>query len=477
MDFFALSLCVAQRENEVVANTWRLRRASSEYHLRRRQHALPPRLSIQNGPLHVMLQLLVRSVCSMDSVGPTAVKTVCSSTCSQLWNLTRATGAVTVSIQYRLKFFGFFSTGVVPPILGLRDQRLALQWVRDNAPAFGGDRNHVMIYGSSAGGASVAGHLVLPESAGLFHAAAIESPGGHQGWMPGTQRTDDDWMSTKMVVMFSTQLATSLGCGTPSNLTCLRAIDMQTLSAAAGKLRFAPALAREGSYPLGLIRRGEYTRVPTIVGGQSCESCIHAKAALGPYEPTGRPISKASFDAALLKAGFNGTMLSASGQNESGVSPELLEVWYAKRIATEGRWRTFARILSDSGHACSAALHAQALGATSSSVWRYFFEFKKPGSGVPGACHGAQRTWVNAAVRTTTPSQLDLEQSMANWWSSLGARGNPNGPFESVEWTAYVPGVSDDAMFLDAQPGLPAMNASVDTKREECEHWKGYLGW
>ena len=126
---------------------------------------------------------------------------------SQLWNLTRATGAVTVSIQYRLNVFGFFSTGVVPPILGLRDQRLALQWVRDNAPAFGGDRNHVMIYGSSAGGASVAGHLVLPESAGLFHAAAIESPGGHQGWMPGTQRTDDDWMSTKMVVMFSTQLA------------------------------------------------------------------------------------------------------------------------------------------------------------------------------------------------------------------------------------------------------------------------------
>eukprot|EP01043_Picozoa_sp_COSAG02_P008767 COSAG02_NODE_286_length_25649_cov_13.411272_20_plen_488_part_00 len=396
---------------------------------------------------------------------------------SQLWNLTRVTGVVTVSIQYRLNVFGFFSTSTVPPNFGLQDQRLALQWVRDNAAAFGGDRNRVMIYGSSAGGASVAGHLVLPESAGLFHAAAIESPGGHQGWMPGTQRTDDDWMSTKMLIMFSNQLAMNLGCETQSNATCLRSIDMQNLSAAASKVRFAPALEREGAYPLGLIRRGEYTRVPTIVGGQSCESCNHAKAALGPYDPAGQPISKESFDAALVNAGFYGTMLSTSGRNESGVGPELLEVWYAKRIATEGRWRTFARILSDSGHACSAALHAQALGSTSSTVWRYFFEYTKSGSNVPGACHGAQRNWVNAAIKTTTPSQLALEQSMAHWWSSLGVRGSPNGPFTSVEWTAYVPGVADDAMFLDVQPRLPAMNASLDTKREECEHWKGYLGW
>lgn len=99
---------------------------------------------------------------------------------SQLWNLTRLTGVVAVSIQYRLNVLGFFSTSSVPPVLGLQDQRQALRWVRDNAAAFGGDQNRVMIYGSSAGGASVAGHMVLPESVGLFHAAAIESPGGHQ---------------------------------------------------------------------------------------------------------------------------------------------------------------------------------------------------------------------------------------------------------------------------------------------------------
>ena len=48
---------------------------------------------------------------------------------------------------------------------------------------------------------------------------------------------------------------------------------------------------------------------------------------------------------------------------------------YADRIAAEGRWRTFARISSDSGHACSSTLHAEALGSTYGSVWRYFFAY------------------------------------------------------------------------------------------------------
>ena len=69
-----------------------------------------------------------------------------------------------------------------------------------------------------------------------------------------------------------------------------------------------------------------------------------------------------------------------SGANTTGVGPEILEKWYAKRIQTEGRWRTFARINSDSGHACSSTLHAEALGSTYNKVWRYFFDYVKLGS-------------------------------------------------------------------------------------------------
>jgi hypothetical protein len=81
----------------------------------------------------------------------------------------------------------------------------------------------------------------------------------------------------------------------------------------------------------------------------------------------------------------------------AGVGPEQLEEWYAERIQTEGRWRTFARINSDSGHACSSTLHAKALGSTYDQVWRYFFDYVKNGSLIrefasPSCCASKQAT-------------------------------------------------------------------------------------
>ena len=60
---------------------------------------------------------------------------------------------------------------------GLADQRLALRWVRDNIAAFGGNASNVIIIGESSGGTSVAAHLVMQESWGLFDKAVLESPG------------------------------------------------------------------------------------------------------------------------------------------------------------------------------------------------------------------------------------------------------------------------------------------------------------
>ena len=67
----------------------------------------------------------------------------------------------------------------------------------------------------------------------------------------------------------------------------------------------------------GLIRRGQWTKVPTIIGGQSCESCGSALGAFGFPNPD-KPISKAEFDAALVKSGFDGVRRLPSGANASG---------------------------------------------------------------------------------------------------------------------------------------------------------------
>ncbi|XP_038210427.1 esterase FE4-like [Zerene cesonia] len=84
---------------------------------------------------------------------------------------------VLVTINYRLEVFGFLCLDLpeVPGNAGMKDQVLALQWVKNNIQQFGGDANNVTIFGASAGAASATYHLISPLSKGLFHKAIAQS--------------------------------------------------------------------------------------------------------------------------------------------------------------------------------------------------------------------------------------------------------------------------------------------------------------
>ena len=86
-------------------------------------------------------------------------------------------GVVLVSINYRLGVEGFLPIPGAPTNLGLRDQIFALEWVRDNIAAFGGDAGNVTIFGESAGAMSVANLVASPLAKGLFKRAIVQS--GH----------------------------------------------------------------------------------------------------------------------------------------------------------------------------------------------------------------------------------------------------------------------------------------------------------
>ncbi len=84
-------------------------------------------------------------------------------------------GVVLVSIGYRLGIEGFLHLPDAPDNRGVRDWIAALEWVRDNIAAFGGDPAKVTVAGQSAGGGAVQTLLAAPAARGLFRAAISAS--------------------------------------------------------------------------------------------------------------------------------------------------------------------------------------------------------------------------------------------------------------------------------------------------------------
>ncbi|KAI7815085.1 carboxylesterase [Rhyzopertha dominica] len=123
---------------------------------------------------------------------------------------------VFVTLNYRLGALGFLSTQdeVVPGNNGLKDQSLALKWIKRNIIFFGGNTNSITLNGFSAGGASVHYHYFSPLSEGLFHRGFSHSGNALCPW--ATQRVPLEKFK---------KLAASLGCddgSTTLKVDCLK---------------------------------------------------------------------------------------------------------------------------------------------------------------------------------------------------------------------------------------------------------------
>ncbi len=88
-------------------------------------------------------------------------------------------GVVVVSVNYRLGAMGFLwlDDERAEANCGLRDQLAGLQWVRDNAAAFGGDPSNVTVFGESAGAGSLLHLVTAPGAADMLHRCILQSPG------------------------------------------------------------------------------------------------------------------------------------------------------------------------------------------------------------------------------------------------------------------------------------------------------------
>ncbi|XP_059614573.1 venom carboxylesterase-6-like [Phlebotomus argentipes] len=123
---------------------------------------------------------------------------------------------VFVTVNYRLGPLGFLSTEdeVVPGNMGLKDQVVALLWVKQNIRFFGGNPNSVTLSGFSAGGASVHLHYLSPLSSGLFHRGI-----SHSGCAL------NPWVLAENPLQKARVVANHLGCATEDNrrmIECLK---------------------------------------------------------------------------------------------------------------------------------------------------------------------------------------------------------------------------------------------------------------
>jgi para-nitrobenzyl esterase len=97
-------------------------------------------------------------------------------------NLARKHDVVVVGLNHRLNVFGFLDFSGIGGAkyahasnVGMLDIVQALEWVRDNIGAFGGDPGNVTIFGQSGGAGKVSTLMAMPAAKGLFHRAIIES--------------------------------------------------------------------------------------------------------------------------------------------------------------------------------------------------------------------------------------------------------------------------------------------------------------
>uniref|UniRef100_A0A1B0AZH3 Carboxylic ester hydrolase n=1 Tax=Glossina palpalis gambiensis TaxID=67801 RepID=A0A1B0AZH3_9MUSC len=193
-------------------------------------------------------------------------------------------------ITYRLGALGFLCLDDpdcdIPGNAGLKDQLLALKWVKANCHFFGGDVNNITVFGESAGGVS-AHYMMLSEKAkGLFHKAVI---------MSGSVLTSWGFLS-KMDWAYRLAKATGFKGLNEDNLVLqhLRSVKAQTLMrVAAGLLTLEERHDRRFMYtfgpcveayetadcivprpPLEMLRDAWSNEIPLLIGGNSFEGLL-----------------------------------------------------------------------------------------------------------------------------------------------------------------------------------------------------------
>jgi len=363
-------------------------------------------------------------------------------------------GVVVVTINYRLGPLGFLALptlGTGNGNFGLLDQQRALEWVRDNAKAFGGDPSNVTIFGESAGGISVCLHLVAPSSKGLFHRAISES--GTCSLVnvptkdPGTPSVEDS--AEELGLRF----AKSLGCDTGDVVTCLRgksaddivAKSSSTLDLTKPGVAFGPSvdLAFLPENPRTRLSKGPANDVPYMVGTNADEGTIFTLALT--------ITTDADYRAAV-------TTLTPT------FATELLKIYPSTDFPTPKA--AYNHLLRDVLFTCPARSTVRAVAPRVKQTHLYYFSHV-PAIGKTtglGSFHSAELPFVfgnfRDAFASPTADETALSNATIGYFTRFAKTGDPGG---TPAWPQYTT-TSDPHLVLDTP-----ITASTALDQKHCD--------
>lgn len=344
---------------------------------------------------------------------------------------------VVVTFNYRLGVFGAFG---MPGLagsgtFGLMDQRAALQWVRDNAKAFGGDPENVTLFGVSYGATSTAAHLVSEQSRGLFHRAILHSaftlvdvPAG--AWYPGLEALPWlSWRAVEEVEGLGAMIAGELGC---ADVECLRRLPAAKLLEYPQVMNIFQSFGYGGpvlpKVPAEALAAGEFARIPVLAGATRDE---HRTFVALFRELAGQPVTAEQYPALLTEA---------FGDHAAKVAAEYPLSGYASASLA---WAT---VLTDRVWA-QATFRQHQLLAAHNPVFAYEFADRDapadadyPATLPPGAAHSSDIDYLfpdNDFTAKLTPAQRTLSDQMIDYWTNFARNGDPNGS-ELPAWPDFT---------------------------------------
>lgn len=348
-------------------------------------------------------------------------------------------GVILITINYRLGRLGFFAhpalkadrdanhPGEPIGLYGFLDQIAALEWVRRNITAFGGDPGNVTIFGESAGGGSVTQLMVSPLAKGLF-ARAISQSGA-------TGTSLDTFMDVSLP-------------DRPSAMLLARAF---LKSEGVADTIDAKGL-RELPVDLLLKPRRPFEQSATFVDGIVIPDSVARMFAEGRQHPVPFLLGANSHEGSSIVA-----EPGAMSKIAPDVSREELERLYGKRSehGYAQRWYGDSRFVAAARYL--AANMARAGGGAGAPAYLYYMSYRTVAArdAYSGVRHADELPYVFQGLKDfetgAVAADYRVSKQMGSYWTNFAKTGDPNGA-QLPRWDAYR--ASEDNWFEIGEEGL-----------------------